>query len=160
MPADNSVKILFRFYSDILDEETTETIWGEVYEKEHGYYKLETIPFFVPKIATGDIVWAEYSEKEGMLTYRKTVQRSGNSTIHVIIMDEAYDEDTIREVFNNLGCRSEIMNQRYFAVEVPAAIDYIPVKRKLDELEKQGILDYAESGLSPKHEYKSISFGS
>jgi hypothetical protein len=156
----NSVKIFFRFYSDILEEETTETLLAEIDNKEYGYYKLSSIPFYVPKIATGDIVWAEYNEREGMLTYRKTVQHSGNSTLHAIILDDVHEVNVVCEILDNMGCRSEKLNQNYFALEVPANIDYIPVKRKLDELEKGGILDYAESCLSEKHQYKNISFGS
>jgi hypothetical protein len=158
MPEDNSTKIFFRFYSHILDEETTETLETSVFEKEYNYYKLESAPFFAPKIAMGDIVWAENSPLDGILTYRKTVQPSGNSTIHVIIMDEAYAIETVREIFTDMGCLSAELNHKYFALTIPAAVDYFPVKRKLDELEKQGALDYAESGLSAKHEYKTISF--
>jgi len=159
MPEDNSVKILFRFYSDILEEETTETLLAEIENKEYGYYKLSGIPFYAPKIATDDIVWAEYNEMEGILTYRKTVQPSGNSTIHAIILDDGYDINAICKFLDDMGCTSEKFNQNYFALQVPANIDYFPIKRKLDELEKEGILDYAESCLSEKHEYKNISFG-
>lgn len=159
MPENNSVEIFFRFYSDILDEEATETLLAEVENKEYGYYKLSSIPFYVPKTATGDIVWAEYNEREGMLTYRKTVQQSGNSTIHAVILDDGYEINAVRKIFDDMGCASEKLNQGYFAIEVPAVVDYIPIKRKLDELEKAGILDYAESCLSEKHQYKNISFG-
>jgi hypothetical protein len=160
MSEDNSVKIFFRFYSDILEEETTETLLAEIENKEYDYYKLSSIPFYVPKIAPGDVVWAEYNESEGMLTFRKTVQHSGNSTIHAIVLDDEYDINAVCKIFDDMGCRSEKLNQNYFALEIPANIDYIPIKRKLDELEKEGILDYAESCLSEKHEYKNISFGS
>jgi hypothetical protein len=159
MSEDNSVKIFFCFYSDILEEEVTEILLAEIENKEYGYYKLSRIPFYVPKVASGDIVWAEYNEREGMLTYRKTVQRSGNSTIHAIILDEGYEINDVRKILDDMGCRSEKLNQKYFALEVPANTDYIPIKRKLDELEKEGILDYAESCLSEKHQYKNISFG-
>jgi len=158
MPDDNLVKILFRFYSDILDEETVETMWAETVDEEKNYYKLANIPFYVPKAASGDIVWAEYSVEESMLTYRKTVQYSGNSTIHAIMMDNEQDINNIRKLFEEMGCVSEKMNARYFALEIPAAIDYFAVKKKLDELEKDEIIGYAESCLSDKHQYKNISF--
>jgi hypothetical protein len=159
MPENNLVKIFFRFYSDILDEEMEETVWAEVFEKEYGYYKIDNTPFYIPKIATGDIIWAEYNETEGVLTYRKTIRPSGNSTIHAIILDEEYDIEAIRDIFEIIGCKSEKFNDKYFALDVPANVDYFPIKRKLDEFEKEGILDYAESCLSDKHQYKNISFG-
>jgi len=160
MPENNLVKIFFRFYSDILEEEATETLLAEIENNDYGYYKLRSIPFYVPKIASGDIVWAVYNESESMLTYRKTVQHSGNSTIHAIILDNEYEINTVRKIFDDMGCASEKLNQNYFALQVPVNIDYIPIKRRLDELEKEGILDYAESCLSEKHQYRNISFGS
>jgi hypothetical protein len=93
MPENKSVEIFFRFFSDILEEETTETLLAEIENNEYGYYKITDLPFYTPKIASGDIVWAEYSDAEGMLTYRKTIQHSGNSIIHAIIMDDAHDID-------------------------------------------------------------------
>jgi hypothetical protein len=42
---DNNVKILFRFYSDVLDEETVETMWASIIDKNKGLYKLDNIPF-------------------------------------------------------------------------------------------------------------------
>ena len=82
MSSINDIKILFRFYSDILDAETVETLLAEVYDKEANYYKITGIPFYAPDIALGNIVWAEFSLKEEALTYRKTIEHSGNSTIH------------------------------------------------------------------------------
>src|SRR6202034_1225861 len=121
MPEDNSTKIFFRFYSHILDEETTETLEAVVFEKEYNYYKLESAPFFAPKIAMGDIVWAEHSPLDGILTYRKTVQHSGNSTIHVIIMDDVHTIEAVSEIFTDMGCPSAELNHKYFALTVPEA---------------------------------------
>jgi hypothetical protein len=151
MSADNLVKILFRFYSNIFDAETVETMWAEVVNAAHGYYKIDNIPFYVPNIATGDIVWAEYKDVEGMLTYRKTVECSGNSTLHVIIMNDEYEINSIRAIFENMGCESEKFNDKYFAMEVPAGIDYAPLKGKLDELRNNNVIDYAEACLSDNH---------
>ena len=158
MPGTELVQVFFRFYSEIMEEETTETLWAEVVHLEHGYYKLNSIPFYAAKIAPGDVIWAEYNNNEGMLTYRKTVKHSGNSIIHAIIMDDAHKVDDISEIFEAMGCEPAVINHKYFALKVPAAMDYIPVKRKLDELEKNEIIGYAESCLSEKHQYKSVSF--
>jgi hypothetical protein len=159
IPGDNSVQILFRFYSDILEEETVETLWAEVVDADFGYYRLKSMPFYAPKIACDDMVWAEFSEADDMLTYRKTIEFSGNSTIHVIILDNSRNIAGVRDVFRELGCESEKANDSYFALDVPANRNYFPVKKKLDELEKAGVLDCAESCLSDKHQYKSVLFG-
>jgi hypothetical protein len=149
----NLVKILFRFYSDILDEETIETMWAEVVDATKGYYKIDNIPFYVPLLASDDIVFAEYEEDEAMLTYRKTVEFSGNSTIHIVLMDKDLDINAVREIFKEMGCESEGYSAGYFALEIPSNIDYIPVKKKLDEMEKHEIIGYAETCLSQKHSY-------
>jgi hypothetical protein len=104
-------------------------------------------------MASGDIVWAEFKTSDGMLIYRKTIQSSGNSTIHVIMVNDKYEADLIRKIFENHGCRSDKV-YNYFALEIPAAMDYLPVKHKLDKLKSDLILDYSESCLSEKHQYQ------
>lgn len=128
-------------------------MWAEVVDEAQGFYKLDNIPFYVPLIACNDVVFAEYDDAESFLTYRKTIEHSGNSTIHVIIMDDSYEINTLREIFDTLGCESERLNHKYFAMEVPAQLEYIPIKKKLNELRKDDILDYAESCLSENHQY-------
>ena len=70
MEQDNGVKILFKFYSDLLDQDVRETLWGGPDEKESGHYYLESIPFYIPFVATNDLVAAEYDDEENMLVYR------------------------------------------------------------------------------------------
>ena len=149
---DRYVKILFRFYSDVLEQWTVETMWATVVDEASGLYKIANIPFYA-SIASDDIVFAEYDDSEQMLTYRETVEYSGNSTIQVIVMDKSAVTNDIRDIFSALGCPSEKFKGRYFVLEVPADIDYKPVKGKLLELQKEGIIDYAEPVLSDNHAY-------
>ena len=149
---DNHVKILFRFYSDVLDQWTVETMWALVIDSEKGHYKLDSIPFYAP-LASDDIVHAEYDDSELMLTYREIVKHSGNSNITVVIMNNAWDINNVRNLFSDLGCESERVNDAYFAMEVPSHIDYAPIKRKLEQLEKDGVIGYAEPCLSESHSY-------
>ncbi|MES2063012.1 MAG: DUF4265 domain-containing protein [Bacteroidota bacterium] len=151
--ADNYVKILFRFYSDVLEEETAETMWAIIVDQEKGLYKLDSIPFYAPLIASNDIFFAEYDEKETMLTYRKTIEYSGNSTIWVVVMDNSVEVNEIRKNFENIGCVSEKMNDAYFTMEIPAIIDYKIIKKELEELEQKEIIGYSEPCLSNLHQY-------
>lgn len=146
------VKILFRFYSNVLDQWTVETMWAEVIDLAKGLYKMESIPFYA-SIASDDIVFAEYDEDEQMLTYRETVEYSGNSTIQVVIMDKNTVANDVRDMFSALGCASEKVNEGYFVMEVPVDKDYKPIKEKLSELQDKGILDYAEPVLADNHRY-------
>src|ERR1700722_5686234 len=101
---DNYVRILFRFYSNILEQDTVETMWAKVVDAGKGLFKLDSIPFYAPLVASDDIVFAEYDDSEQMLTYRNTVESSGNSIVQVVIIDKTKDINSIREIFEKLGC--------------------------------------------------------
>jgi len=77
IPDDKYVKILFRFYSTVLEEWTVETMWAQIIDSDRGLYKIDNIPFYA-SITSGDIVFAEYDNDEKMLTYRETVEYSDN----------------------------------------------------------------------------------
>ena len=148
---DNYVKILFRYFSSVLDEWTVETMWAKIVDAGKGLYKLDSIPFYGPLAASDDIIFAEYDNDEERLTYKRTIEYSGNSIVTVVIMDKTYDINTIRDIFKNLGCLSERVNDAYFSMEVLAEKDYRPIKQKLTELEEKGIIVYAEPCLSNIH---------
>lgn len=148
---DNSVKILFRYYSSVLDEWTVETMWAKTIDARKGLYKLDSIPFYGPLVASDDIIFAEYDNDEERLTYRSTVEESGNSIVTVVILDTASDINYIINIFKDLGCLSERVNDAYFSMEVLADKNYNPIKQKLTELENKGIIGYAEPCLSDNH---------
>ncbi len=158
MSNENLVKILFSFYSDILDEHTNETMWAEVVDIEKGFYKIDNIPFYVPVLASGDIVLAEFDKDAGMLNYVETIEYSGNSTVHIIITDDELEVITLIKLFSELGCPSEGLNDRYLAVEIPSDIDYLPIKNRLEIMENDEVISYAESCLSENHQYKDLDF--
>lgn len=148
---EDSVKILFKFQSDIFNEEMVETMWATIVDSNKGFYKIDNIPFYAPLVASGDIVFAELDEQQLLLTYRKTVEFSGNSTIQVVLIDKLKDINSIREIFEKLGCDSEKVNDSYFSMEIPALVDYRLIKQKLDELEQNEIIGYAEPCLAEQH---------
>jgi hypothetical protein len=147
-----SVKILFRIFSNVLDEWTVETMWADIVDADKGLYKLDSIPFYAP-VASDDIVFAEYDETEERLTYRETVEHSGNSTVQVVLLDTSKDINTIRDTFNDLGCISEKLNDNYFAMEIPADKDYSTIRQNLIELKDVGVISYAEPCLGRNHWY-------
>ena len=149
---EDSVKIVFNFHSDLLDAWTVETVWAEAVNLEKGLYKIDNIPFYA-SIAVGDIVFAQDDDLEKRLTYQETIEYSGNSTIQVVVLEPNFDTNDIRDIFNDLNCDSEKFNDGYFVINVPAEIDYIPIKDKLENLQAEGIIDYAEPCLSNNHWY-------
>ncbi len=150
---DNHVRILFRFHSDILGEETVETMWATIIDKDKGLYKLDSIPFYAPNVASDDIVFARFDDQEQMLTYLETVEYSGNSTVQIVLMDKSKDINEIRNRFKELGCITEKVNEGYFSMEIPSKLDYKNTKKKLDELESNGTISYAEPCLADGHRF-------
>ncbi len=148
---DNQVKILFNFYSNIFDEQMVETVWADKIDQKKGLYKIDNIPFYIPLIASEDIVFAEFDETEQMLTYRKTVEYSGRTVVQVVIMDKTTETNFIRDIFYKLGCESEKANEGYFSMEIPADLNYKPIKKELDRMESAEITGYAEPTISEKH---------
>jgi len=149
---DKNVEILFRFFSDVLDEWTVETLWSETVDAEKGLYKLMSIPFLA-YVSCEDIVFAEYDQDEEILTYRRTIEHSGNSTIQVFVRDKEIVTNDLREIFSSLGCESEKFREGYFVIKVPESLNYKPIREKLMDLEEQGKIGYAEPNLAENHFY-------
>lgn len=145
-------KVLFKYHSSVLNEITIETMWAIVIDLENGIFKLDSIPFYGPLIATDDKFYAEFDESEQMLTYRKTIESSGNSIVLVIIIQEGFDKEIIRNRFKELNCISEGLNDTYFSMEILKETDYLEIKNLLYGYENDGILGYAEPCLSEKHQ--------
>lgn len=151
MEKETHKKILFRYYSDLLEDTIVETMWAEIIDLEKGIFKLDNIPFFGPLIATDDVFFAEYDEKEERLTYRETIETSGNSIVQVVIIEKGFDKEIIREKLKEINCESEGMNETLFAVEVTKEVDYSFVRSILEEYRELSVIDYGEPSLSDKH---------
>ncbi|WDF65683.1 DUF4265 domain-containing protein [Flavobacterium sp. KACC 22763] len=151
MEQETHKKILFKYYSDYLDEVVSETMWAEIIDLEKGLFKLDNIPFFGPLIATDDIFYAEYDETEERFMHRKTIQNSGNSIIQVAVLEKGFDKEIIRDKLKVLNCLSEGLNETFFAAEITKDIDYTLVRSLLNEYESKEIIEFAEPCLSEKH---------
>lgn len=149
--AETHKKIVFKYYSTYLEEVVTETMWAEIIDLEKGYFKLDNIPFFGPLIATDDIFRAEYDENVKYFIHRETIENSGNSIVQVLILEEGFDKEIIREKLKAIDCISEGLNDTFFAVEITRNVDYALVKNLLNEYESQAVIEFAEPCLSDKH---------
>lgn len=149
----NKVRILFKFRSDLLDQDMEETMWAITINANLGHYQLDSIPFYIPFVATDDLVHAEYDDEEGMLVYQQTIQPSGNSTIWVAVIKATADAEEIRDTFFDLDCISDSLGDRYFVLEVKSTTNYLQIKNKLNELKAEKIIDYTEGCLSLNHQY-------
>lgn len=151
MQSFDSEKILVRYFSNVLDEIVVETLWAETIDAEKGLYKIDNIPFYGPKFSSDDIVFAEYDDDEERITFRKVVEYSGNSTIQVIVLDENFNVETLRNEFKELGCETEGTGSNYFVIEVLFNNNYTPIYKKLNKLESERKIAFAEANISQKH---------
>jgi len=148
---DDYTQVLFRYHSDALDKIVVETMWAKKINEEEGLYQLDSIPFYGPAIATNDVFHAKFDASEEMLTYQKTIENSGNSIVQVYILDEKTSMKTIQEDFLNLSCKSEGLDEAFFAMEILATKNYAFINKKLEEYARKKIIAYAEPFLSKKH---------
>jgi hypothetical protein len=151
MEQETHKKILFKYYSDYLDEVVSETMWAEIIDLEKGLFKLDNIPFFGPLIATDDIFYAEYDETERKFMHKKTIQNSGNSIVQIAVLEKGFDKEIICEQLKAINCISEGLNETFFAAEIAKDVDYSLVRNLLSEYESKEIIEFAEPCLSEKH---------
>ena len=147
------VKILFSVYSELMEQEIVEVMNAETVNADLSHYKMLSIPFYVPLISSGDIVYAPYDDDQGMPKYLETVEPSGNSNIWVVITDDNSDIDNIRTLFSQMDCPSDAVSERFFAMNIKATANYLKVRNKLQELRSEGIIDFSESSLAETHQY-------
>jgi len=144
-------QIIFRFYSELFEQDIEETLWAFELDKENRLYQIDSIPVYASLIASNDIVFADYNAITKQLIYNKTVSHSGHSTIQVVLADESENIDDLRETFTSMKCISEKVNDTFFVMDIPDDVDYREVKAKLDNLEANEKIEYAEPSLSDIH---------
>lgn len=152
-PQLSHVSLLLYYHSEVTGDETTETVLALPVDVSRGLYRLSGIPLYAPGLASGDVVQALADKPGDPLVFRRLLSPSGNSTIQVFVMDDVNDAAILRELFQDLGCVTAGSGSGYFVLDVPAYVDYRPVKRQLDDYAFGGILDYAEPCLSTAHQY-------
>ena len=133
-----------------MDDIVVETMWAIVIDKEKGIYKLDNIPFYGPPVATEDIFTAKYSAEDEFLVFDKVIEESGNSIIQVLV-NENEEIQKLRDFFSDLKCDSEKMNDKFFVLEISKDVNYSVIKRELDKLENNELIEYAEPSLSVIH---------
>jgi hypothetical protein len=120
-----------------------EGVWSERLGKSG--YKIDNIPFYVQDLSVDDVVLA--TESENGLVYTKTMERSGNSTIHVI----CYSDEAKRELLNKLpalNCDYEIgVPSDLVAINIPPSANIGALLEYLGE--QSSVMDYEES--SPRY---------
>jgi len=135
-------KIIFE-YQDLEDNYALESAWAE---KRGEYYELRNILFYANGYSLGDLVSVE--DRNGELYVTDLIEESGHSTIRIIFYAEEVIEGTIQKL-NDLGCSYEGSNiKKLISVDVPATVDYKPIRAFLTEGESNELWSYEEACLA------------
>ncbi|GGH76679.1 hypothetical protein HNQ91_004310 [Filimonas zeae] len=123
-----------------------ESVWAT---KEGEFYRINNIPFFTSNIALNDLIKAK--ENNGALYYDDLVEASGHSTVQIVFLQK----DALKGVTEQLekfGCGWEGSHLKYLiSVDIPANVDYAPIKSYLVNAEEQEVLSYKEACLEHKY---------
>lgn len=138
-------KVLFVYHDDE-GGIGIENVWAE---KQNEHFIVKNVPFFAPNIAYGDLISVEIDG--GELYYLDLIKASGHSTVQVIFLDGNEVENTLKAL-QELGCDWEQSHlPDYYAIDVPAKVDYQLVKKLFKRAFQSTILDYKEACLSEQH---------
>ena len=136
---------IFFVYKDE-GEYKTESLWST---KKGEFYQIDNIPFFINNIAYEDIVSVEINEKE--LYFDRLIKESGNSTIQLVILNEATQVE-VGKKFEVLGCSWEGSHlKNYIAINIPKEVRFNKIKTKLSKGLNTNLWDYKEACISNHH---------
>ena len=137
---------------------STERIWAK---KGTAPYQLElqNIPFFVRGLSCGDIIRAKPDHERRELVFDGLVRHSGSSTVRVILRDKTPEtRGYVLEIFGNAGCTWEFGTVDFhFAVDIPQAVDYGPLRNVLVQLIADGRIEVEEAFIADHHHRQSNS---
>ena len=126
----------------------TEGIWC----KQKGeFFEIDNIPFVAKNLSLGDVIAAEFDEKERVHYFDSIITESGNSTIRIRV-GEQNSIELIRKQLGDFGCETEVfLSRNIIAVNIKKETDYSIIKNFLEKGEFDGKWDYEESCLA--HNY-------
>ena len=121
-----------------------ESVWARPVGEN---FSIENIPFYAVGLALGDVVSVSI-DPDGAKRYQHLVTPSGHSTLQVVVFDRKGVE-AVRERLKTMGCASELSDlPTLIAVDVPANIEYGPIRDWLDSLERAETASYREACLA------------
>ena len=139
-------KMLFEIF-DHDDKFGIESIW--VTPRSESLYEVHNVPFYARGVAFLDVVSGTMRGDE--LVFVRVEEPSGNSTVRVAMFDMS-SRKSVCDGLNALGCDVEISHRpNLMAVDVPKSADWNEVRKHLDSLAMQGLLDYEEAVISAYH---------
>jgi len=112
---------------------------------EDGAFEILNTPFFAENVAYADTVTATL-QQDGSLLFESVVKFSGFRAISIILLDDSLDAHLL-DLLRGLQCvieYGEFGATRMFAIGIPEAVNYDPIRASLEEYKRLGKLSYAE----------------
>jgi uncharacterized protein DUF4265 len=126
-----------------------ETLWA--FKLSPTTYRLDNTPWYAYGVSYRDVIEA-LPDEDGYPFFTRVLEKSGYRTLRVAL--EAPASTEFLQSISALGCRFEGANQRYIAIDIPAAID---LRSVTDHLVARGVQwEYAD----PTHEAVTGDTGS
>lgn len=120
------VKVRFHLEQD--EDGYPPNAWERLWAQPEGpcRFRLDNIPWYARDVAAGDVVEAHEAE-DGMLEFDRVVERSGHSTVRVVLYDPQQTQ-LLRDELAQLGCETELSHiPSFISVDVPAQVEMAPV---------------------------------
>lgn len=118
-------------------------------EKEGDYYRMVAPPFFAKNLAIGDLIAVK--DEEGVHYFDDLIEKSGRSTVRILFWDESVITKTLEEL-RLLGAVVFTLLEvtKYFALDIPAEVDYSPIQEFLETGKVNQLWDFDEACLGWK----------
>jgi hypothetical protein len=137
------VKMRFSVPEDEQRGAVAEWLW--VLPSDDGYFTVDSIPFDIMGVSVGDEV-SGFVEN-GHLNFGAVIQQSGNRTVRLKLHNSSLDEVLKILHLEQVDYEGSQVNGAMYAINIPAFVSYGEVKRRLDLLESDGILEYEEANV-------------
>ncbi|MBP3194637.1 MAG: DUF4265 domain-containing protein [Cardiobacteriaceae bacterium] len=149
----------------------TNTVIRIYYENEEGQASVESlicdsandnlfeiiqIPLWAYSLSLEDVIICSTDPLDiNALSFEKHHHHSGNSTIQIVELQKWGLFQIIPNLESFLGKQNIRFNSSsYIAINIPANVDYKPIKTFLQKYEDDEIISYKEAKIGQNHEYE------
>ena len=145
-------EVLFVYYSPLLDQTVEELLWCKLLDPKKNHFELQSVPFYGPDIACGDIIEVKKSINSDDLHFDQILSRSGNSILQLIIEKANPDFAKCLSKLKQLDCRIEKATEHLYAVSIHKIKNYLKIYQCILPYVQAELIDFAEAHLSKKHQ--------
>ncbi len=119
------------------DSVNVETPWAK--KLRDNLYELDNSLFYAYNVSWKDVIEA-LPGPDGMLEFKKVVEKSGHKTVRVIFdppINQNEQSKSILDGMVEMGCSYEGANPTYIAVDIPPEVDLLKVREYLIKVNVQ-----------------------